>query len=137
MTPRWQNAAVVRNANGKICYLEIPARDVARSAGFYRAVFGWAMRTRGDGATAFDDGVEVSGAFVTGREPSREAGLLVYVMVADAEVTLRRIAAHGGEVVEPVHPGAPEIVARFRDPAGNLLGIYQEKALAPRPRGSG
>ena len=118
------------HAHGKICYLEIPSKDVARSAEFYRAVFGWTRRTRGDGATAFDDGVEVSGAFVTGRGPSREAGLLVYVMVADAEATLQKIAAHGGEVVEPMHPGAPEIVARFRDPAGNVLGIYQERALA-------
>lgn len=121
------------HAPGKICYLEIPAKDVAQSAAFYRAVFGWKIRTRGDGATAFDDGVEVSGAFVTGRSSSREAGLLVYIMVADAEATLPKVAAHGGEIVEPVHPGAPEIVARFRDPAGNLLGIYQERALAPHP----
>jgi predicted enzyme related to lactoylglutathione lyase len=119
-----------RNAHGKICYPEIPATDVPRSAEFYRAVFGWAMRTRGDGATAFDESVEVSGAFVTGRSPSREAGLLVDVMVADAEATLPKIAAHRGEIVEPVHPKASEIVARFRDPAGNLLGIYQERALS-------
>ena len=45
-------------ANGKICYLEIPTADVARSIKFYQAVFGWATRRRGDGATAFDDGVE-------------------------------------------------------------------------------
>ena len=50
-------------------------------------------------------------------------------MVADAEATLEKIAAHGGEVVEPVPPGSPEIVAFFRDPGGNLLGIYQERAL--------
>ena len=121
---------VPTNANGKICYVEIPTEDSARSAEFYRAVFGWQIRTRSNGATAFDDGVEVSGAFVRGRPPAREAGLLIYVMVADAEATLKKIAAHGGEIVEPVQPGAPEIVARFRDPAGNLMGIYQEKALA-------
>ncbi|MGZ8844604.1 MAG: VOC family protein [Pyrinomonadaceae bacterium] len=27
--------------NGKICYVEIPATDIATSAEFYRAVFGW------------------------------------------------------------------------------------------------
>jgi predicted enzyme related to lactoylglutathione lyase len=123
---------VITNANGKICYVEIPVADVARSAEFYRAVFGWQIRTRGDGATAFDDGVEVSGAFVRGRPPMREVGLLVYVMVADAEATLKKVVASGGEIVEPVHPGAPEIVARFRDPAGNVMGVYQEKGLAGR-----
>jgi len=38
--------------NGKICYVEIPAIDVARSATFYEAVFGWGIRKRGDGSTA-------------------------------------------------------------------------------------
>jgi predicted enzyme related to lactoylglutathione lyase len=120
----------ITNANGKVCYLEIPAADVTRSAEFYRAVFGWQIRTRSNGSTAFDDGVEVSGTFVRGRPPARETGLLIYVMVADADATLKKITAHGGEIVEPVHPGAPEVVARFHDPAGNLMGIYQEKALA-------
>ena len=44
-------------ANGKICYLEIPTEDVARSVRFSQAVFGWPVRKRGDGSTAFDDGV--------------------------------------------------------------------------------
>lgn len=116
--------------NGKICYLEIPAWDVETSARFYAAAFGWRMRVRGDGARAFDDTVgEVSGAFVTGRPPSREAGLLTYVMVSDIATTIELIAANGGEIVEPPVMGAPETVARFRDPAGNVLGLYQEMAL--------
>ena len=49
--------------NGKICYIEMPATDVARSADFYSRSFGWKIRQRGDGATAFDDTTgEVSGA---------------------------------------------------------------------------
>ena len=42
-------------ANGKICYIEMPSADIARSADFYRKVFGWNIRKRGDGATSFDD----------------------------------------------------------------------------------
>jgi uncharacterized protein len=49
--------------NGKICYLEMPATDIARSAEFYKGVFGWNVRKRGDGSAAFDDTTgEVSGA---------------------------------------------------------------------------
>ena len=44
--------------NGKICYIEIPAVDIQRSADFYSAVFGWTTRQRGDGRLAFDDGVD-------------------------------------------------------------------------------
>jgi predicted enzyme related to lactoylglutathione lyase len=43
--------------NGKICYIDMPATDVARSANFYARVFGWKIRQRGDGSTSFDDGV--------------------------------------------------------------------------------
>lgn len=32
--------------NGKICYVEMPATDIERSAEFYKRVFGWHTRTR-------------------------------------------------------------------------------------------
>jgi predicted enzyme related to lactoylglutathione lyase len=61
------------SVNGKLCYVEIPALDVARSAAFYQDVFGWKVRQRGDGQTAFDDTTgEVSGAWVTGRPASAD-----------------------------------------------------------------
>ncbi len=114
-------------ANGKICYLEIPALDVARSSAFYKAVFGWELRRRGDGSTAFDDGVgQVSGTWVTGRPPSGPPGLLIYIMVDSVDATAELVRAHGGEIVQPVGADAPVITARFRDPAGNILGLYQE-----------
>ncbi len=115
-------------ANGKICYVEIPAVDVRRSVAFYEAVFRWQIRRRGDGSTAFDDGAgQVSGTWVAGRPPSGQPGLLIYVMVDDIAATIDAITAHGGEIVHLVGVDAPEITARFRDPAGNVLGLYQER----------
>jgi uncharacterized protein len=120
-------------ANGKICYVEIPASDVSRSALFYREVFGWAIRGRGDGSTAFDDGVgEVSGTWVVGRPPSQEPGLLLYIMVDSVAATIDAILTHGGELVQPIGADAPEITARFRDPAGNVIGLYQQPVAARR-----
>ncbi len=116
-------------ANGKICYIEIPAQEVERSAEFYRKVFGWRIRRRGDGATAFDDGVgEVSGAWVLNRPSAAVPGLLVYVMVDSVAATVEAVVAAGGEIVQPIGVDAPEITARFRDPAGNVIGLYQEAA---------
>jgi predicted enzyme related to lactoylglutathione lyase len=116
-------------ANGKICYVEIPATDIARSATFYTTVFGWKTRTRGDGSTAFDDGVgEVSGTWVLGRKPMTEVGLLFYVMVDDAEATVKAVRAAGGEIVQEIGADAPEITARVRDPGGNVIGLYQQPA---------
>ena len=115
-------------SNGKICYLEIPATDLSTSSEFYKSVFGWALRKRGDGATAFDDGVgEVSGTWVLGRPPSPTPGLLFYIMVDSVEATIELVKANGGEIVQPVGGDAPEITARFKDPGGNVIGLYQER----------
>lgn len=121
---------------GKICYVEIPAANVERSAEFYTRAFGWQTRQRGDGSTAFDDTVnEVSGTWVTGRPPASEPGLLIYIMVADAAAAVDAVIAAGGEIVEPVDPDGHEIFATFRDPAGNVLGVYQQPGLAEAQRG--
>jgi predicted enzyme related to lactoylglutathione lyase len=118
--------------DGKICYVEFPAVDANLSADFYAKVFGWGIRKRGDGKAAFDDSVgEVSGTWVTGRKPAAEPGLLVYVMVDDIAATINAVIAHGGKLVQPVGADAPEITARFEDPAGNTIGLYEE------PKGAG
>jgi predicted enzyme related to lactoylglutathione lyase len=115
------------SVNGKICYLELPAADVERSARFYADVFGWRIRQRGDGATAFDDTTgEVSGSWVLGRPPGREPGLLFYIMVDSVAESLDAAVAHGAEVVQPIGVDAPEVTARFLDPGGNVIGLYQE-----------
>jgi len=114
-------------SNGKICYIEIPALDIQRSAEFYEKVFGWRTRKRGDGAIAFDDTTgQVSGTWVTGRPPATSPGLLLYIMVDSVSATIDLVLAHGGELVQPIGADAPEITARFRDPAGNVIGLYQQ-----------
>ena len=66
------------SVNGKICYLEMPTTEVARSADFYKRVFGWKIRKRGDGSTSFDDTTgQVSGTWVIGRPPATKPVLLV------------------------------------------------------------
>ena len=112
---------------GKICHLEIPATDVEVSATFYVKLFGWKVRTRGDGARAFDDSTgAVSGSWVVGRPPAREPGMLPYVMVEDIDRTLEEAAGIGGEMVTPrTALGPGDAYAVLRDPAGNLLGLYQ------------
>jgi len=114
-------------ANGKVCYIEIPATDINAAARFYKEVFGWQTRQRGDGHLAFDDSVgEVSGTWVLGRRAATEPGLLIYIMVDSVAATVDAVIASGGKIVQPIGMDAPEITARFSDPAGNVLGLYQE-----------
>jgi uncharacterized protein len=121
-------------ANGKICYIEIPATDIVRSAEFYKQVFGWHIRRRGDGSTAFDDTTgEVSGTWLRGRPPASAPGFLIYIMVDSVEAAVKAVVANGGEIVQPIGADAPEITARFRDPGGNVIGLYQEPAKPGTP----
>src|SRR5712664_2483427 len=99
----------------------MPATDARRSAAFYETVFGWSIRRRSDGAIAFDDTTgQVSGTWVSGRSVA-EPGLLVYIMVDSVARTCEAVLANGGEIVQPLGADSPEITARFRDPAGNII----------------
>lgn len=112
--------------HGKICYLEIPADDISASVAFYEAVFNWPIRKDDHGGDSFDDGVGVvSGMWTENRKPSTEPGLLIYIMMDNVAETLNAIKAAGGIIVQPIGMHAPEITARFSDPFGNVLGLYQ------------
>ena len=113
----------------RLCYLEIPAQDPHQSAAFYEQVFGWRIRGRDTERPCFDDATGyVSGAWVTGRNIAPTPGLLPYIWVDDIASTLSAVQTCGGEVVEPPHHDAPggEWIATFLDPAGNVIGLYQE-----------
>lgn len=113
---------------GKICHLALPAPDVEASAAFYEDHFGFRIH-RQPHVVTFDDAVdEVSGHFVPHATPMRDAGILVYLMVDDLDATVAGLEAAGVQIVAPpgVDPG--ELTAWFRDPGGNVLGVYQEPA---------
>ena len=115
-----------KNPHGKICYIEMPATDVRRSSEFHEKVFGWQIRRRGDGSVAFDDTTgAVSGAWLIGRPPAAVPGLLIYIWCDSVAATMDAVRAHGGEIVQPIGADAPEITARFRDPGGNVIGLYE------------
>jgi PhnB protein len=57
----------------------------------------------------------------------------VHIMVADLDAALVGVRDAGGEVLNAdAEPG--ERVAHVRDPAGNVIGVYQEHGLAQRER---
>ncbi len=110
---------------GGISYLRIPARDVRQSASFYRAVFGWKVRDDPD-SPAFEDGTgHVIGHWRTDLPVAGEAGVLPYIYVNRVDDALWQVNEHGGEVVRTPYPEGDLWVATFRDPAGNVLGVWQ------------
>ncbi len=47
-------------------------------------------------------------------------------LTPEQEASLEAIEANGGDIVQPIGADAPEITARFRDPGGNVIGLYQQ-----------
>lgn len=115
--------------HGSISYLHIPALDVHQSAAFYERVFGWNVRGRDTDHPRFDDATgHISGAWVVDRAVSREPGLLPYIYVKSVPDTLEQVVAQGGKVVTAPFREGNLWVATFRDPAGNVMGLFQEGA---------
>ena len=115
-------------SHGKICYLEIPAKTAEASADFYKSIFGWTVRKRGDGALAFDDTGGVSGTWVKESDRTPDEQTRVYIMVDDIADTLKKIEASGGRVQTPrtdIAPGSGAF-AVFTDPAGAEFGLYEQ-----------
>src|SRR5919108_6300389 len=82
--------------HGKICYLEIPAKTGEASAEFYRNIFNWKIRRRGDGEIAFDDPGGVSGTWVKESDRTPDEQTRTYIMVDGIADTLQEIQARGG-----------------------------------------
>jgi PhnB protein len=58
---------------------------------------------------------------------------MVHIMVSDLEAALAAVRAAGGEVLSP-DAASGERVGHVRDPAGNVIGVYQQAGLAQRER---
>jgi predicted enzyme related to lactoylglutathione lyase len=113
--------------HGRLSYVQIPAVDVRASSDFYARVFGWQARGGSDSHLSFSDATgDMIGAWVTGRAASREAGILPYIYVHGIDAILQRVIDSGGEIVAAPYAEGSLWVATFRDPAGNLLGVWQQ-----------
>jgi predicted enzyme related to lactoylglutathione lyase len=112
--------------HGGLSYLEIPAADVHRSAAFYEAVCGWKVEWRQPDDALFTDATgHMIGRWVAGRAAPREPGLVPYFYVDRIDDAISQAVANGGEVVKPVYAEGDIWVATVRDPAGNVIGLWQ------------
>ena len=112
--------------NGKICYIELPTIDLARSSEFYSSIFGWTIREQGGGMSFDDSTGHVSGFFDTSKTAAADPGFILSIMVDDISDSIDRITAFGCVIVRPLGFHPTEKVAHFRDPGGNIFGLYEE-----------
>ncbi len=128
--------------SGEVTHFEIPADDPDRAKEFYRSVFAWdtnavpGMDYNMITTTATDEkGMPLAEPGINGGMFRREGELAaptVVVSVDDIDATLEKIAERGGSVVMPKQ----EILdmgwnAYFRDPEGNVIGLWQNAEQQP------
>jgi predicted enzyme related to lactoylglutathione lyase len=118
-------------------YLQIPATDLEASIAFFENVLGWQVRRHPavgnvldqSGYPEFTDSTgRAGGGFVLGRPAAREPGLLPCIAVDSIARVLDAVVANGGEVVKPrtaIVEGV-DWEAMFRDPAGNVFGLFEQ-----------
>lgn len=117
-----------------IGFIEIPARNPEASARFFEAVFGWKWRAKSwtGGSYVELDGVErtVRCALVPASVLGHGAPTAVIHLPATQLATcLEKIRTAGGTVVaEKEAIDNQGLFARFRDPDGNLWGLWAPAA---------
>ncbi len=124
-------------APAPVVFFDIAAPDLASQAAFYKAVFGWDADPGGGFSVPVTSPLHATLRV----EPATQGPVterVIYIGVADITATLAQITDHGGSVVFPrlVVPGVV-IVALFKDPAGNRMGLVEMDGDTPKvpPKG--
>ena len=122
---------------GRVVHFEIPFDDGERARGFYREALGWNVQEMPEmGYTMVmsgpmsEEGVPTEPGYINGGMFPREEGPLqgpvVVVDVERIDPVLKRIEELGGVTVVARQPvGEMGFVAYFRDPEGNVLGLWE------------
>lgn len=114
-------------SNYPIVHVEFSASDRKKTAEFYNKVFGWSIQHVDElNYSMFSTGEkEIGGGFNPISDDYPAGTTVVYIGTNDIDATLHTIEAHGGTTLVPKME-IPETgwIAMFRDPTGNMVGLY-------------
>ena len=112
----------------KINYLEFPARNLAMTKVFFKAVFNWQFIDYGDQYCAFDKAAGLDGGFyLSEKQANAETGSVLVVFYSeDLADTEAKIKKAGGKISQAVFefPGGRRF--HFLDPNGNEFAVWSE-----------
>jgi uncharacterized protein len=114
-----------------VVHFEINSAAAPELTRFYADAFDWVMRADGDEYTQIDTEGVCAGTGAPGIHggigPSDPGDDFVtfYVQVPDVAEALRRVVELGGEVDLPETEAGRVVIAIFRDPSGNRIGLVR------------
>lgn len=114
-------------AEDAVTWVDINGRDFKRLLDFYTGLFGWKLVQReGEGGqyATVDNGGEgpTIGVGSFGADPHA----MWYVEVADPSAKMDEVTANGGKTEMAVQDFGGIVIGMFRDPAGNLIGLWHD-----------
>lgn len=117
----------------RVTHFEIPCEQPERTMSFFEGVFNWSFKKFGEEeywfAVTGKDSPGINGAIMKKRHPDQPIANSISVNKIDE--TLKKIEKYKGQVVVPkmAIPGAGWI-AFFKDPDGNIHGLWQDDLQA-------
>lgn len=115
-------------ANGKISYVELPARDIEATKRFFSSAFGWNFVDYGPDYVSFQDAGLDGGFYKSDLVASMQTGSALVVLYSAAlEKTQGIVEDCGGEIVKAIFsfPGGRRF--HFADPNGNEFAVWSEE----------
>lgn len=106
-----------------VVHFEINGPDKGALQRFYSDAFGWTVNAdnpMGYGLVEHDESSPGIGGGI-----DEGAGVTVYIEVDDPAAALERVRELGGVVVEDVSSNPMVTLAKFSDPAGNVIGLVK------------
>ena len=119
--------------HGKIDYVQLPARDLARSAAFYEKVFGWSV----DVTSGSFEAPGVIGQFTTEPAPAAAGGPVLWISADSLYHALEGVVSNGGTVHGRPNSTAVSWLRRGSTPTrpANRIGVVvQAGAASLRPQ---
>ncbi|GJL94118.1 MAG: glyoxalase [Hyphococcus sp.] len=114
-------AGETTHTENHIDYVEFAAEDLNAAKAFYAKAFGWEFQDWGPDYVSFS-GAGVEGGIRGGEKPVQGSTLII-LYTEDLEKSEKNVVSAGGEITERHEfPGGKRF--HFRDPVGNVLGVW-------------
>ncbi len=115
-------------SNRNIVHIDIPSSNFADSGSFYRELFGWTITPVPEANyVVWQAGEGSRGGFPPLSEGVKAGEIRIYVGSDDIEADLKRAEQLGGQIVQPKKEIGRGWYGFFRDPTGNLIGLFTRK----------
>jgi len=115
-------------------HIELSTDDLKKAEKFYQSVFAWKLRPMPKVKyTMIEVGKGTGGGMQKKQMPDAPNAWLPYVEVDDVKKTVAKAAKAGAKVMLDYMPiGEMGAIGIFADPSGAAIGVWQQKAEAPK-----